>query len=139
MFYNFILKNLYIFLIIFILLLTLLLIEIYDIIESKNFINVSNALFLINENKAIILDLRSNSDYNKNHIINSINIPLEQLLNNINLLNKYKLKTIIIVYDDYKKVKKEFTNINKLNLYQIKYFKLGLKEWVDNDMPTISN
>lgn len=139
MIYDFILKNLYIFLIIFILLFILLIIEIYDIFESKNFINVTDALFLINQNKAIILDLRSSLDYNEKHIINSINIPIEKLNNNINLLDKYKLKTIIIVYYDYKNVKKFFININKLNLYKIKYFKFGLKEWIDNDMPTISS
>lgn len=139
MFYNFVLKNIYIFLFIFILLLILIVIEIHDIFENKNFINVSDALFLINDNKGIILDLRSRFDYNKEHIVNSINIPLEELIKNVNLLNKYKSKTIIIICNDYKKVKKIFISFKELNLYKIKYLRFGLKEWIDNDMPTISN
>lgn len=40
---------------------------------------------------AIILDVRSKEEYKQGHIKNSINIPLDQLSNNIKKLNKDKV------------------------------------------------
>lgn len=45
------------------------------------------------ENGAIIIDVRSKSEYNSGHIKGSVNIPLDQLSNNV---KKFKKDQVII-------------------------------------------
>lgn len=137
MFYDFLFKNIIIFSLLLIFIVSLIIIEIYNFFESKHIISVIDALKLINENKAVILDLRTFSDFKKCHIINSINLPLNILEHDIELLNKYRNKTIVIIYYNNKSFKNIYSNVRLTNNYIIKYFKYGLQEWIDKDMPVI--
>lgn len=137
MFYVFIFKNIMIFILLLILIVILIVIELYTFFESRNIINVSDSLMLLNDNKAVIIDLRTSTDFQKCHIINSVNVPLNILEKDITLLNKYKNKIVIMIYYNNKLVRKMLHDIGLYNNISIKYFKYGLQEWIDKDMPVI--
>ena len=63
-------------------------------------------------NQGIIIDIRTNYEYNLGHIEGAINIPYYNLLNNYNhYLNKYQK---YYLYCDYGKQSKEISNrLNK--------------------------
>ena len=52
---------------------------------------------LVNQEGAIVVDVREKADYNKGHIVAAINIPYARLKDRIGELNKHKDKPIIIV------------------------------------------
>ena len=64
--------------------------------NAKNNVNTVQAIELVNNEDAVILDIRSMVDYNKGHIINAINIPFNSLKSQLNQLQKYKEKPIIV-------------------------------------------
>lgn len=132
---DFIFKNLLIFIILLFVIFLLLFLEISNIIEAKNFITIQESLRLININKAIIIDLRLSADFKLGCINNSINIPFDNLKQNITILNKYKEKTIIFIYYENTDVLKFIKQYNINTFLNVKLFKDGIKEWIKNDIP----
>jgi rhodanese-related sulfurtransferase len=67
-----------------------------DQLRGINSVSPTEATNLINHEKAIILDVRENNEYQEGHILNSIHIPLGSLKSRLNELEKHKNKPIII-------------------------------------------
>ncbi|MBZ2279932.1 rhodanese-like domain-containing protein, partial [Buchnera aphidicola] len=69
-----------------------------DFFYRVNIISIFQAIQLINEKKAIVLDTRSIRIFEKGHIVNSINISLCNIFNgNIKKLDLYQFDPIIII------------------------------------------
>ena len=63
---------------------------------NKGNITAVQATEMINHQDAVVIDVRPPADYSKGHIINAINIPSSSLTSQLNQINKYKNKPIII-------------------------------------------
>lgn len=44
----------------------------------------------------LIIDVRTKEEYDLGHLDNAINIPYDQIVNNLDYLNEYKNKTILV-------------------------------------------
>jgi rhodanese-related sulfurtransferase len=137
MLYEFFIKNIFTFLIFFVSLLLIILIEINEYNKKKFCITSREAVNLINHNNALIIDFRNYEDFQKIHIINSINIPEDKINEKSNFLKKYKNTIMIIIsYNDNNCIK----IIKKLKTFQINnltYIKKGIKLWEENKLPVI--
>jgi len=51
---------------------------------------------LINHENAVVLDVRSIAEFNKGHIVNAVNIPLNGLGKQLQQLEKYRDRPIIV-------------------------------------------
>ncbi len=51
---------------------------------------------LINHEDAVVLDVRSITEFNQGHIVNAINIPLNSLNKQLQQLEKYRERPIIV-------------------------------------------
>lgn len=51
----------------------------------------------LNHDQATVLDIRPTSQYQGGHILGAINLPKEEVMTNLNALNKYKNKPLILV------------------------------------------
>ncbi|AEO07878.1 rhodanese-like domain-containing protein [Buchnera aphidicola] len=104
-------------------------------IQSK-IINNIQAIKLINEDKAIVFDTRTAEIFKTGHIINSINIPLENIfLGNVNQIKKYKIFPIILILNntyEYNKCMKELLKHGFKNVYILKN---GLYDWNLENLP----
>lgn len=135
MLYNFFLKNSFLIISFFILIFVLFVLEINFFLNSKNFLNSFKIIELINHENALLIDIRSESDFLTFHILNSINIPFDKLLNNIIKLKKYKLKTVIIIHSN------NNLSIKAINFFRenefVKVFSIegGISSWVKNNLP----
>lgn len=133
--YNFIIKNIFIIILTLIIISILIIIEIKDYIYKKNGITPHDTIKLINNNNAIIIDLRDEMLFNKCYILNSINIPHNKMHENKNIIIKNK-KNLIILIENKKNNK---TAINLLNSYgcnNVMYIIDGIDSWVKNELPT---
>lgn len=77
----------------------------------------------VKENSStILLDVRSNKEFNEGHLLGAINIPLAELNNRANLLMPNKGQTIIIYCQMGGRSKKALKLLQKMgytNLYQL--------------------
>ena len=85
---------------------------------SEN-INYNEAIKLVNNNKAIIIDVKSEEEYKEFHVKNAINIPLDKIEKRIEEVIKSKDSVIILYCKSGKRAKtarkllkvKGYTNI----------------------------
>lgn len=64
--------------------------------RGYNVASPADATTLINRNDAIVLDVRSDKEFNEGHIINSIHIPQASVKDRLSEIEKYKHKPIIV-------------------------------------------
>ncbi len=63
---------------------------------AKSAVTPLQATPLINHEDAVVLDVRSIAEFNKGHIVNAVNIPLNSLAKQLQQLEKYRDRPIIV-------------------------------------------
>lgn len=103
-------------------------------------ISCNKLILLINKRNAVVIDIRSHNDYNSGYIINSINIPLENIENNDSVSYKSFKNNPLIIVDNYAtsllSVKQYF---NKLGIMEVYILKGGINNWKNNSFPLLLN
>ncbi|MCP5078600.1 MAG: rhodanese-like domain-containing protein [Psychromonas sp.] len=108
-----------------------------DKISGVKTITTQEATLLINKQDAIIVDVRSEDEFKKGHIVNAKNITLSQIeKGNFSAIEKNKQSPIIVVCESgtrstsaaAKLVKAEFTQVT--NLFS------GMSGWTSANLPT---
>ncbi|SUZ57528.1 uncharacterized protein METZ01_LOCUS10382 [marine metagenome] len=99
-----------------------------DVLELQRKLESSTENFFL-------LDVRSKEEYQSGHIKNSINIPHEELIEDINLISQYKNESLIVycrsgvraqlVID--KLLENDFKNIIDMNG--------DMLAWIESDLP----
>lgn len=100
-----------------------------------NEVSLNDAVRLINQDDALVLDVREDSEFRDGHIINAVNIPLGLLEGRLNEIEQYKEKPVVVCCRSGQRAAKAgavlrrqgFTSIHKLNG--------GMMAWVDANMP----
>ncbi len=64
--------------------------------RGYNVASPADATILINRNDAVVLDVRTDKEFNEGHIINSIHIPQSNIKERLAEIEKYKHKPIIV-------------------------------------------
>lgn len=89
-------------------------------------INQSKTEKLVKEGNTIIIDVRNEKKYNKNHIKDAINIPSKRIDTIINEVSK---DSIVVVYSDSKKESKDMS-LKIIDMGYSLVYDLGLyKDW----------
>ncbi len=70
--------------------------EVHGNLTGGKKLSTPEAVRLINDRDARIVDLRPAADYKKAHVLGAINIPSDKLKNRLNELEKYKTKPVIV-------------------------------------------
>ena len=91
------------------------------------------AVQLINQN-AVIFDLRNRSEFEKKHLIDSLNTTAEDILNKAGSLKK----PVLLVCDTGGASKKSSLALRQKNIEQAFYIKGGIIEWERASLPTTS-
>jgi rhodanese-related sulfurtransferase len=82
-----------------VLLVILLLVEELKNKRGGNRLSPQTMTHLINRERAVVIDLRAKDAFNQGHIVNAINIPQAELLNNPDKIKKYQDKPVILICD----------------------------------------
>lgn len=93
------------------------------------------ATALINHEDAIMLDIRSQSEFDEGHILNAIHIPLTEINNRIKEIEKHKDKPIIVscrTGDRSATACRQLAQQGFLSLYNLEG---GLLAWKDANLP----
>lgn len=63
---------------------------------AKGSVDAVGATQMINREDALVIDVRPMADYNKGHIVDAMNVPLNGLKNQLGQLEKHKQRPIIV-------------------------------------------
>lgn len=123
-----------------------LILLIFFILKEKfskiKIINYDEVTYKINQENAIVLDIRTSKEYNDGHISNSLNISKEEIKNNnLNKIDKYKKLDypIILVCSNGETVK--ILNLakllNKKGFNKVSILKSGISGWCKENLPLV--
>lgn len=97
----------------------------------------TEAVEKINHGQSIILDVREEQNFNKEHIINSVNIPIEEFDNKQNQLKKYQKKSVILVCASGQQSRTCIKKVQSIGLTSCYYLQGGLRHWLDEGLPVV--
>lgn len=86
---------------------------------------------------AVLVDIRSNAEYSKGHIEQSLNLPLESLESNLKKLNKHRGKPLILVCQSGMRSGKAAGILKKNQFSDLYVLDGGVASWSKENLPLI--
>ena len=117
----------------------LLIFELHIKLTSAPALSPQQAIFLMNREDAVLLDVRDTNSFAKEHITSSINIPFPELASKIERLDSCREKPIIISYGQgqaHYRITRLLKNRGFTKLYQLKG---GVMAWKNAALPLAKN
>ena len=93
------------------------------------------ATLLINQQNALVLDVREGAEYEKGHMLNARNIALGELESRAAEIEKYKAKPLIVVCDDGNRSGRAATALRKQGFEQVFTLSGGIGAWRQAGLP----
>nr|WP_314266231.1 rhodanese-like domain-containing protein [uncultured Moellerella sp.] len=104
--------------------------------SKSKVISRGQAIFSINKEDAVVVDLRSRDDFRKGHITDSINLtPSEIKDNNLGELEKHKQKPIIVVSANGMDASKPAEHLVQHGFEKVFILKEGISGWAGENLP----
>ena len=103
--------------------------------RSKKIISVKESVVLINRQPTILVDVRNANEFTLGRIDNSLNIPLDQLAENIDKLKKNPNKTILVYCQKGFRSSQAVKILNKLGIDSAVSIDGGLDAWKKDNLP----
>ena len=122
------------------LLVTALVISILLLIQNllagnKGNITPVEATEMMNHDDAVVIDVRPAADFSKGHIIKAINIPATNLMSQMNQLEKYKNKKIIMSCRSGAQSAVACKQLGKKGFENVYNLKGGILNWQSENLP----
>ncbi len=118
--------------------LYLIYIQLVDIFE-KSKININDAIYLINNDNARILDFRSHADFCLGHINGSINIIFENFIKEKKVYEILSNTTIIVIAPSNNKAKSIIKILQELGYAKSYFVEDGILAWTNLNLPIIKS
>jgi len=97
-------------------------------------VSTLQATLLINQQNALVLDVREAADYEKGHMLNARNIALGELESRAPEIEKHKAKPVIVVCDDGNRSGRA-TALRKHGFEQVFTLSGGIGAWRQAGLP----
>lgn len=97
----------------------------------------SELVALMNQDKAVLIDVRSANDFNRGHIHGSINIPHNALAGRTSELEKYK-SSLIVLTDQMGQHAGSVGGLLTKQGYNIRRLSGGISQWRHSNLPLVS-
>lgn len=123
----------------------LLIIELRERIFGPKSLSSSQLIMELNQNNAVLLDLRASADYSKGHITQAENFNITNINDTAVLLKRIeskldnKQRPLILVCKDGLKSKSEAFKLKSNGLTNVSYLYGGMTTWETDGLPTVTN
>ncbi len=100
-------------------------------------IGVQELVRMVNNEGAVIVDVRDKSEYDQGHIVDSINIPYASVDSRADELNKHKEKPIVIACKMGQHSGTAGTILRKKGFEKVSRLRGGMAEWRGQNLPVV--
>ncbi len=107
--------------------------------RSGQSVSIAMATQLINKEDGVVLDLRSQSEYNAGHIVDAMNIPYTSLASRMTELDGYKDKPLILVCKMGQHSKAISKTLMKTGFSRVLRMQGGMAEWSGANLPLVKS
>lgn len=123
----------------FVILILLLTFELHAKLTGTLPLSVQEAIFKVNREDAIFLDVRDALSFKKGHIAESINIPFSELKVRLSELDSYRERPIIINYSQGQSHHKMGRLLKNAGFAKCFHLKGGIMSWQNAALPIIKS
>lgn len=102
---------------------------------NKAAVDAMQSTVLINHNDAVVVDVRSIADFNKGHIVNAVNIPLNGLAKQLQQIEKHKDKPIILACRSGSRSGMACKTLMKAGFGEVHNLRGGMMGWESAGLP----
>jgi len=102
---------------------------------SSKVIGAQEVTMMINREKATVIDIRSKADFNKGHLLGSINIPASEIKNADKELEKHKQNPIVLVDANGMQASAAAQQLQKTGFTQVSRLQGGIVSWTNDNLP----
>ena len=100
-------------------------------------VGTSEAVTLINRQHALVIDVRTDTEFASGHILDAKHIPLDKLAERLGELNKYKDKPILVNCQRGGRSAKACEILRKAEFKQVHNLQGGLEAWLQAKLPVV--
>jgi rhodanese-related sulfurtransferase len=100
-------------------------------------VSTLQAIQLINQNKAAIVDVREPAAFAAGHLRDAKNIPLKELSNRMGELDKFKSKSVIVICQSGVQSAKAASQLKKAGFAEAVSLDGGIAAWQTQSLPTV--
>ena len=98
-------------------------------------LEMSEVVGMINSDSAVIIDVRADSDFNKGHILKSINVPSAEVEQRLGSLSKNSDRPHVIVCESGHASIKPCSVLKNNGFDQVYYLAGGINAWKEQNYP----
>ncbi len=102
---------------------------------NKAAVDALQTTTLINHDDAVVVDVRSIAEFNKGHIVNAINIPLNGLAKQLQQLDKYKDKPVVVACRSGSRSAMACKTLMKSGFQDVHNLRGGMMAWQSAGLP----
>jgi rhodanese-related sulfurtransferase len=102
-------------------------------------ISINQATLLINRDRGVLVDLRSDKEYRAGHIAGAINIPHDTIKTRMKELEKYKELPIILICKMGQGSGAVGIVLKKAGFKSVQSISGGMAEWTSANLPTVKS
>ena len=106
-----------------------------DILIGVKLVEPNELTRLINQEDARVVDLRTGAEFEKGHILDSLHIPLEELGNQLEKVNKFKDQGVILICTSGSVSPKEARKLMNEGYPKVYALKGGILTWQNANLP----
>ena len=106
---------------------------------NKSAVTPLQSTALINHEDAVVLDVRSIAEYKKGHIVNAVNVPLNGLAKQLQTLEKYRNKPIIVACKSGSRSGMAVKMLMKKGFEKVHNLRGGMMAWESAGLPVKRN
>lgn len=108
-----------------------------EVKRSGQSVSSQQLVNLVNQERAIVVDVRDNTEYSAGHIIDAINIPHTSMQSRMKELEKYKERPIVVVCKMGQHAGSMGTMLKKAGFKRVSRLKGGLSTWQAENLPLV--
>ena len=115
----------------------LVLFIVHEVRRSGNSVTTHQLVNLVNNEGALVVDVRDPSEYSNGHIVDSINIPYTALQSRVMEIEKFKEKPVVLACKMGQHSGVAGTVLKKAGFQNISKLKGGYLEWQNQNLPLV--
>lgn len=108
------------------------------LVTGANALTPSQAIYMINNEKGVVIDIRELEAFKAGHIVNALSIPSGTIDTATNKkLGKYKKRPIIVMCAKGQHSAKFVKKLKELGFEQLYFITGGIQAWIKSNMPIV--
>ncbi|MDN5937514.1 MAG: rhodanese-like domain-containing protein [Salinisphaera sp.] len=109
--------------------------ELWRLLHGPRPLAASDAVRLINSSEAVIVDVRSASDFKKGHLLNAVNVPMAGVTERAREISRDKQRSILCYCAAGATAPQACAKLRKLGYTQVHALKGGINGWQSAGLP----